>query len=494
MSTEVTVSSNRLTRKALGLALAVALAVLGAAPAHAATSVRTFRPIAVKGGAMLFRVKAVKPERVSRVRLALGSKSYRVRTDVVRTALRRKRLVRARLAVAVSAKVRRTSARRRARLLVYVKPVAKKRTATTKKKTSTGTATPTGAKTTTSTATGTKTARSPVTAGCGVGWGAFASPVAIPGACWRPYSDSSPFNQQLPANPRLASNSAAIVNTVTGWGSGPADLPAGTTQSNGDWNHPIYFSSPSDPVYTVHCTEDWGTCEVEGLQVHIPDAARAASSSDAHMAVVDQVNGWEYDFWAVKSKPSGGGTITITWGGRTRIGTDDADGLGSDATAAHFGLLAGVVREPEMRAGQINHALFMVVKCDSGQKVFPAEGKGSPCSGGGDAPHEGSRFQLAMSDEQIAAMNVPQWKKTILTAMAHYGMFVGDTGGSPWEIEFESGATYTSFGMPDPWVDYFDDQPDVSRDGKYRYLSLASDVDWKKYLRVVDPCVSQRTC
>jgi hypothetical protein len=490
MSTEVTVSSNRLTRTALGLALAVALAVLGAAPASAATNVRTFRPVAVQGGAMLFRVKAVAPERVTRVRLALGSKTYTVRADVVRTALRRKRLVRARLAVAVSARVRKVSARRRARLLVYVK-AAKQTTPAKKPSTSAATTTKTAAGTTT----GTKTARSPVTAGCGVGWGAFASPVAIPGACWRPYSDASPFNQELPANPRLAGNSASIVNTVTGWGSGPADLPAGTTQSSGDWNHPAYYSSPADPVFTVHCTESWGTCEVEGMQVHIPDAARAASSSDAHLAVVDQAGGWEYDLWAVKSKPAGGGTITIGWGGRTRIGTDDADGLGSDATAAHFGLLAGVVREPEMRAGQINHALFMVVKCDSGQKVFPAEGKGSPCAGGAaDAPHEGSRFQLAMSDEQIAAMNVPQWKKTILTAMAHYGMFVGDTGGSPWEIEFESGATYTSFGMPDPWVDFFDEQPDVSRDGKYRYLSLASDVEWKKYLRVVDPCVSQRTC
>src|SRR3954470_17701337 len=168
MSTEVTVSSNRLTRKALGLALAVALAVLGAAPASAATSVRTFRPIAVKGGAMLFRVTGVSPSRVSRVRLVLGGKSYRVRTDVVRTALRRKRLVRARLAVAVSARVRRTSARKRARLLVYLR--AAKRTPAKKPSTSATTTTKTATGTTT---TGTKTARSPITAACGVGWGAF---------------------------------------------------------------------------------------------------------------------------------------------------------------------------------------------------------------------------------------------------------------------------------------------------------------------------------
>src|SRR3954447_8558644 len=159
MSTEVTVSSNRLTRKALGLGLAVALAAIGAAPASAATDVRTFRPVAVKGEAMLFRVKAVAPERVTRVRLALGSKTYTVRADIVRTALRRKRLVRARLAVAVSARVRKVSARRSPRRLVSVKPAAKKKTKTsTKKKTSTTTATTTKT-TATGTATGTKTMR-----------------------------------------------------------------------------------------------------------------------------------------------------------------------------------------------------------------------------------------------------------------------------------------------------------------------------------------------
>src|SRR4051794_25780352 len=241
--------------------------------------------------------KAVPPARVSRPPPVLAGRSYSVSAKVVREALRRKALVRARLAVAVAARANSRTRRNAARLIVYLRArrAAKRPSGSTK----TGDDTP--AKTTTKPATktttipgngaGTKTVRSPVTAGCDVGFGAFASPSAIPGACWRPYSDDSPFNQQLPASPRLAANSAAIVNTVTGWGT-PADLPAGTTSSSGDWNHPVYYSSASDPVFTVHCTEDWGTCEVEGLKVHVPDAARAASSSDAHMAVVDQENNW----------------------------------------------------------------------------------------------------------------------------------------------------------------------------------------------------------
>jgi hypothetical protein len=38
--------------------------------------------------------------------------------------------------------------------------------------------------------------------------------------------------------------------------------------------------------------------------------------------------------------------------------------------------------------------------------------------------------------------------------MAKYGMYVGNNGGSPWALQFESGDNYTSFGDPDPWVAY----------------------------------------
>jgi hypothetical protein len=58
-----------------------------------------------------------------------------------------------------------------------------------------------------------------------------------------------------------------------------------------------------------------------------------------------------------------------------------------------------------------------------------------------------------MADAEILALGAPRWKRTILYAMARYGMFVGDTGGSPWDLEFESGSTYTSFRREDPLVD-----------------------------------------
>ncbi len=187
------------------------------------------------------------------------------------------------------------------------------------------------------------------------------------------------------------------------------------------------------------------------MQVRIPDRARPAGGSDRHLTVVDQRSGWEYDLWEVESKPSGGGELVTGYGGRTRI---DGDGLGSDATAAHFGLLAGIIRAEELRRGRIDHALFLVADCDSGEFVYPARGRGAPCEDRTDAPAEGMRFQLDMSDAEIRALDAPRWKRAILRALARYGMFVGDTGGSPWDLEFESGSTYTSFGYPDRILRY----------------------------------------
>jgi len=313
----------------------------------------------------------------------------------------------------------------------------------------------------------------------------------LPGGCWRPYADDSPFNQRIPAGAPVQEGSAGIVRRLTGWGD-PADLRAGVTDTGSDWQHPAYYPSPRDPEYEVHCIKDWGTCEVEGMRVRIPASARPAGGGDGHLAVVDQETGWEYDFWQVKRKPRNGGRLVVSWGGRTRV---DGDGLGSDATAAHFGLLAGSIRAEEMRRGSIDHALFMLVRCDSGRVVYPAQGKGLPCDDGRTAPSQGTRFQLDLSPARIAALRVPAWKRTILTAMAEYGLYVGDTtGGTPWNVAFESGSTHTSFGRPDPMVG-FARRAGIPRlsDGRY-YFDLASGVDWRRHLRVIDPCVARRAC
>jgi hypothetical protein len=327
----------------------------------------------------------------------------------------------------------------------------------------------------------------------GCGFGSFGAGTWPPG-CWRPYSAASPFNRPLPAAPRLAANSQQVVAWLLGLG--PIEhLQAGLADTPGDYGHPTYYSQPRDPLFRLHCYQkSWGTCGIEGDAIRIPDAARPAAGQDRHLAVVDQDSGWEYDLYKVRSKPRGGGLLVFRWGGRTRI---DGLGLGSGATAARFGNLAGVIRAAELAYGRIDHALFLTVHCDSGRYVYPAGGSGRSCAQLGrptaDAPPMGTRLQLAMSPLQIDALAVPGWKKTILRAMATYGMFVGDTGGGSWGPQLESSTTFTSFGAPDPLLS-FARRNDWQPYGGVWVGNLRDGVNWARYLRVIAPCVSHGTC
>jgi len=274
----------------------------------------------------------------------------------------------------------------------------------------------------------------------------------------------------------------------------PRHLIAGLTDTEDDYGHPIFYARPADPVFRLHCYEKrWGRCPIEGHEISVPSSARPAAGGDAHLTVVNQDRGWEYDLYKVRSKPAGGGVLEFRWGGRTRI---DGDGLSSGATAARFGGLAGIVRAAELAAGRIDHALFLVVRCDAGRAVFPARGVGRSCAAlrqaTADAPTMGARFQLAMSAGEIEALPIPAWNKTILRAMATYGMFVGDTGGGSWGIKLESGSTFTSFGYPDPLV-AFAQQNGWTPYDKLWVGNLRDGVDWTR-LRRIDLCVTQRTC
>src|SRR5437870_3354908 len=80
--------------------------------------------------------------------------------------------------------------------------------------------------------------------------------------------------------------------------------------------------------------------------------------------------------------------------------------------------------------------------------------------------------------------------------MAHYGLYVCDTGGSPWDLEFESGRSYTSFGYADPLVSYA--QKHLGEGGitawnnkAYYSFDIRSGVPWDR-LRVIAPDPAQR--
>jgi hypothetical protein len=274
-------------------------------------------------------------------------------------------------------------------------------------------------------------------------------------------------------------------------------LPSATSDPaypSSDFQHPVYLVSWTDAVSRVRCVR-FACPELRGADVPLPPGARPAAAGDGHLAVMDEDSGDEYDLWQVHRL--GGPEITASAGGETTPAEGLGYGLGSDATAAHFGLAAGLIRAPELMAGEIDHALFLDVDCTRGF-VAPAGGRGAECAGGAPAPAIGQRLRLDYSDAEIAALDAPAWKKAVLRALAHYGGYVGDTGASSdaaFDVAIESGETYTSLGARDFTGEFWASVDGTAHDRyrNYRYFDLGSGVDWRR-LEVVDPCVAARTC
>lgn len=363
------------------------------------------------------------------------------------------------------------------------------------------------------------------------GYGPFGG-TARPAACWNPHATNSPFNRLLPANPRVRADSGQIITRIRGdipdGNPSDVDAPANlVAHDDGSSGEPTYYSRPSDPLFRIHCTDFGGSCPIDaahlpaGIRIPagaVPEGGPATAlnplTNDRHINVVDQQTGVEYDLWRVQATaplPAAGGDLNVGFGGYSRIDGAGVDTTG-DATAAHFASLAGRLRAEELASGRIDHALFVGVNCDSGSYVFPAQHAGRSCAEIGRsnvyAPPMGSLLQLDLSSTTIDALPVPTWKKTLLHAMAKYGMYIGETGSSGiFSIEAESGNQYTASGSPNLWLSFAQSAgwPHKAASSDYpwsHYLGYmgtnADGIDWDSrvwsHLRVLDPCVAQRTC
>lgn len=345
------------------------------------------------------------------------------------------------------------------------------------------------------------------TQGVACGSGFASSSGVLPTSCWRPYADSSPFNTLIPGSPTVHSNSTNIITKMLGWGAMSKLATPASYPSAHDWGVPIYFSQASDPLFTINCTDFGGACEIDGLQIRIPDAALPAhggydtdfdATFDDHMTVV--YNGDTYDMWHAYDPPSGGGTLNIGWGGSTSL---TGDGRGTGGIAGEWGSFAGVIRPEELNAGIIEHALIMIVHCTNGTHVYPAgTGVGRTCSSIGEsntnAPAMGQFVQLNMTDSAINALGFATWKTVILKAWAHYGAFVGDTGGAAYGFRLSSGEMHTTMGLTDPFSTLH-----TNNTGTISYYApddvwvMDQTSGWTRStsnLRVLDPCVPDPGC
>jgi hypothetical protein len=351
------------------------------------------------------------------------------------------------------------------------------------------------------------------------GWGSFRDRASfqLPPACWRPFADRSWLNTPLPAHPRLAvrgvhgenAGSADLVRALMNHGTGAVgDLRPVGAQS---WQHAMYFNRPSDPVYTLSCAHSTRNCNQKnsaaGKRLRIPCNATVPNGTDRQLFVIDQRTGYEWDMTGLNRAQvlCGGGTFYVTLATKIRM---SGDGRGSCAAdAACVGMSAGQVREPELASGSISHALFMVNgECNSSgtpASLYPADPHNTCSDSSRGAPKVGQWFYLAMTDSQIAASGFAPWQRTILRALAHYGMFVGDQGSNgAFDVFTEDQSTWSSFGQPNPWLSLArrlakDPANHVESADPASVVLGMSNIPhsfWTTHLRAVDPCVVRRTC
>jgi parallel beta-helix repeat protein len=342
-----------------------------------------------------------------------------------------------------------------------------------------------------------------------------------------PYAASSPFNTRVPPNPKLLSNSAGIVSRVINdWVSlGGAHYANSILQASysiapgGDCNDAIFWGESTDPVNTITSTTCPNESQLWGKTLHIPTAARPAGDigfggcSDHHITLIDKPTAIAYDMYQAfphggvsgGNIPDGSGGNSDRHCGATNILTGSA--LDDHVNAGHTASAAGMIRGPELQGNLINHALFLTVTCDNGTKNYPADAGVSyvnsyTCSNTTNAPPLGAHFWLDYTDAQIAALAIPTWEKTIVTALAHYGGYVLDQQGPNTKaylanISIESGETYEAYSATQPIASVaagagISFNAGLSSSGGYIF-ALAG-IDYATHLHVLDPCIAQNTC
>jgi hypothetical protein len=324
---------------------------------------------------------------------------------------------------------------------------------------------------------------------------------------WRPFSSNCAWNIPIPANPNVSADSTAVVAWINSLG-GPVDRYMGTGGTTDDYDHPWYFAKTGDPLLrikgltgskdpsVINTTASSGSrlraSDLQNRLIPVPSVTTAAGGTDGSLVIITER--YAYEMWQASHWTPGEGQYGCNIGAVYDLTGDGYSTDGHSASAGGGSLLVGQIRLSELMAGRINHALSFITKAVRWNTfVAPAIGvaNGDSSVTPGDAndlqrPVTGSRFQLNYTQAEINALPVPDWKKTILTAMREYGMLLIDTGGSTWGLEFESGTADVAYGKPDRWRAFAAAQGWVQVGGASTpyQMPLKTGVDWSR-LRVV---------
>lgn len=245
---------------------------------------------------------------------------------------------------------------------------------------------------------------------------------------WRPFSDASPWNTPIPEDAAIHPESAALIEA----------LEASSTRWPGllinihPWSVPVYEAGPA--FVDVHARLS-NEGENVTLRWPVPSEAQPAPEADGHLAIVDRIGARGFDFFQARPRPDGGWDCTLCAsidlrgdGVRPPQGRADPWYAAHGARACGFPLIAGLIREEELRAGRIEHALVIAYPGIRERVFVPPASTGHPANGRISEDRGipcGGRVQLDPSID-VGALDLSPAARTIARALQVYGAYVGD--------------------------------------------------------------------
>jgi len=281
---------------------------------------------------------------------------------------------------------------------------------------------------------------------CGGGGGDVTTPNSgggdTGGGVWRPFSDSSPWNTPIVANPVIDPNSNALITDLSTI-SGQTTFWINISQ----YSIPVYYvDSTTTPMVTVSASVG-GTGFRNGAasdsvaagqgQAPIPVGATPAAGTDRHLDVIDKTAMMEWGLWNANFGSLGwtageASTMDLSSDGVRPPTTQSPWWAGQGARACGFPLIAGLITVDEIRAGVIEHALVVAyphirsryftppASSAQGTTTQALQTRGILCGG---------HIQLDPTLD-VTTLGLSPAGLAIARALQKYGAFVGDLSGA----------------------------------------------------------------
>ncbi|MBA0048057.1 PA14 domain-containing protein [Mycobacterium sp. NPDC050853] len=226
------------------------------------------------------------------------------------------------------------------------------------------------------------------------------------------FAANSFLNQPLPPNPPVDPRSpywvAALLNNPS----------IKTIDVNEDiWTTAVYHAPAGTPTRAV-------TVRNSGKSIDVPYLPhyRPTQDSDAHIAIIDDTNGCEYEFQSFATE-----SMSAIAQATYRVDTGSGGHVSGPAhSGGELSYLAGLITPEDVQGGVIDHALRFAIPINAPTYVYPGTRSDGTVP---DGVPEGIRIQLDPSLD-LRTLNLSPFQRMVATALQKYGAFDADVAKS----------------------------------------------------------------